>query len=92
MLSLLLSASLWPFDAPLPAERFEKEFVITHEEAPPSLREQVASQLESSLLEQKPGARLSFSEPGSRYPENSPLARMLNERDDGSMAALTLGK
>ena len=45
MFSLLLCASLWQFDAPVPAGEPVKEFAITHQEASPALRDRVADQL-----------------------------------------------
>ncbi|BBT79255.1 hypothetical protein WP8S18E11_09210 [Aeromonas veronii] len=39
MFSLLLCASLWQFDAPVPADEPLKEFAITHQEASPALRD-----------------------------------------------------
>jgi len=65
MFSLLLCASLWQFDAPVPAGEPLKEFASTHQEASPALRDRT------------------FREPAPRYAGESPLTRMLNDRDDG---------
>ncbi|MBL0544985.1 hypothetical protein JD507_07055 [Aeromonas jandaei] len=83
MLSLLLCASLWQFDAPVPAGEPLKEFEITHQEASPALRDRVADQLGHGWQAKDPGTRLTFSEPTPRYAGESPLTRMLNDRDDG---------
>ncbi|WP_240620044.1 hypothetical protein [Aeromonas jandaei] len=83
MLSLLLCASLWQFDAPVPAGEPLKEFEITHQEASPALRDRVANQLGHAWQAKDPSTRLTFSEPAPRYAGESPLTRMLNDRDDG---------
>ncbi|WP_421192589.1 hypothetical protein [Aeromonas jandaei] len=83
MFSLLLCASLWQFDAPVPAGEPLKEFEITHQEASPALRDRVADQLGHAWQAKDPVTRLTFSEPAPRYAGESPLTRMLNDRDDG---------
>ncbi|WP_429123859.1 hypothetical protein [Aeromonas allosaccharophila] len=83
MFSLLLCASLWQFDAPVPAGEPLKEFDITHQEASPALRDRVADQLGHAWQAKEPGTRLTFREPAPRYAGESPLTRMLNDRDDG---------
>ncbi len=83
MFSLLLCASLWQFDTTVLADKPPKEFAITHQEASPALRERVADQLGHAWQAKEPGTRLTFSEPAPRYAGESPLTRMLNDRDDG---------
>ncbi|MCX7130350.1 hypothetical protein [Aeromonas sp.] len=83
MFSLLLCASLWQFDVPVLAGEPLKEFAITHQEATPALRDRVADQLGDAWQAKEPNARLTFSDPAPRYAGESPLTRMLNERDDG---------
>ncbi len=92
MFSLLLCASLWQFDVPVPAGEPLKEFEITHQEASPALWERVADLLGHAWQAEKSTARLSLGEPGSRYPGDSPLGRMLNGRDKGGSPTLTFGK
>ena len=55
MFSLLLCASLWQFDAPVPAGEPPKEFAITHQEASPALRDRVADQLGHAWQAKEPG-------------------------------------
>ncbi|MFQ1897798.1 hypothetical protein ACK36K_10735 [Aeromonas veronii] len=92
MFSLLLCASLWQFDAPVPAGEPPKEFAILHQEASPALRERVADQLGHAWQAKKSGTKFSLSEPGSRYSGDSPLTRMANDRDNGGVPTLTFGK
>lgn len=92
MFSLLLCASLWQFDAPVPAGEPPKEFAITHQEASPALRDRVADQLGHAWQDKKSGTKFSLSEPGSRYSGDSPLTRMANDRDNGGVPTLTFGK
>ncbi len=92
MFSLLLCASLWQFDVPVLADKPPKEFVITHQEPSQTVRDRVADELGNAWQAKKPGAKFSLSEPGSRYSGDSPLTRMLNERDDGGVPTLTFGR
>ena len=92
MLSLLLCASLWQFDAPVPAGEPLKEFEMPHQEAAPTLREQVADQLGHAWQANEPGPIFTFSEPAPRYAGESPLTRMLNGREDGWESHLQIGQ
>ncbi|MGL4249344.1 MAG: hypothetical protein ACRCR1_01590 [Aeromonas sp.] len=83
MLSLLLCASLWQFDAPRPLENPDKVFEVTRGDTSPSVRDDVARRLELDWQNRAPQVRITFTEPEPRYADTSPLTRMLNDREDG---------
>ncbi|MGL4915847.1 MAG: hypothetical protein ACRC5D_06285 [Aeromonas allosaccharophila] len=82
MLSLILCASLCQFDSEPLADNPANAFVVTREQnGAPALREQVAEQLGNAWRAKKQGSRVTFGDPEPRYSEDSPMARLANERD-----------